>query len=65
MRPFFIPHLKDHESNGVQIVGGARPARWRKRPPTEAALLCGLRDHPSVTHLMRNGFVTAVLNGTL
>jgi hypothetical protein len=35
------------------------------RLPTEAALLCGLRDHPSVTQLMRNGFVTAVLNGTL
>ena len=38
MRPFFIPHLKNHESNGVHIVGGARPGLWRKGPPAEAAL---------------------------
>jgi hypothetical protein len=38
MRPFFNPHLKNHEGKGVQIIGGARPALPEgKRPPTEAA----------------------------
>jgi hypothetical protein len=34
--------LKNHEGKGVEIVGKARPAKWRlKGPPTEAVLIRG------------------------